>query len=52
MNYGLLMICHIFLKRVMPLYYKDESEVEVLRFWIDRLQREYRDPIDEVDAAH
>jgi hypothetical protein len=32
---------------MMPVYYKEPAEVEVLKFWIDRLNREYRDPLDK-----
>jgi hypothetical protein len=37
------------LKRVMRTYGLDDSHAEVLRHWIDRLEREYRDP--QTDAA-
>jgi hypothetical protein len=40
-------IPHVFLRRVMPMHALDEAEVEVFRFWVDRLQREYREPKTE-----
>lgn len=32
----------------MRLHGLDETEVQVFHFWIDRLQREYRDPTTSV----
>ena len=31
----------------MNLHALNESEVEVFHFWIERLQREYKDPITD-----
>lgn len=31
----------------MPVHYGDDAEVEVFTFWVDRLRREYREPLCE-----
>ena len=36
------------MKKVMPVHYKDDSEVEIFNFWIDRLKRSYKEPLDKV----
>ena len=33
----------------MPLYHSSDAEVEVFTFWVDRLRREFRDPLDQQD---
>ena len=30
----------------MPVFYNKQAEIEVFRHWIDRLQRDYREPLD------
>eukprot|EP00347_Sterkiella_histriomuscorum_P009104 403342502 len=47
-NFALLLIPHIFLRRVMPVHYQDEAEVDVFSFWIERLKREYREAFVDV----
>lgn len=44
-NYAYLIICFIFLKRVLSVHYKDDAEVGVFNYWIDRLIRSYREPM-------
>ena len=29
----------------MPMHALDDAEVEVFRFWVDRVQSEYREPV-------
>lgn len=47
-SFAYLIICHIILKRVLPMYALENSEVEVFYFWVDRLEREYREPLLKV----
>ena len=44
-SFALLIVSHIFLRRVMPMHALDDAEVEVFRFWVDRIQREYRETV-------
>mmetsp|Transcript_12498 Transcript_12498/g.12259 ORF Transcript_12498/g.12259 Transcript_12498/m.12259 type:complete len:139 (+) Transcript_12498:1234-1650(+) len=46
-NYGLLIICFLFLKKVLPIYYKDDGEWLVFHFWVDRLHREFDNPLNK-----
>ncbi len=36
------------MKRVMRMYGLDEAMADVFRFWVDRLEREYRDPLTDM----
>lgn len=47
-SFAHLIIPHIMVKRVMRLYGLDDAHAEVLRHWIDRLEREYRDPQTDI----
>ena len=30
----------------MPIYNSKQSEIDVFKHWMDRLQRDYREPVD------
>ncbi|CDW73693.1 protein acdh-isoform a [Stylonychia lemnae] len=51
-SFAFLFVPFVFLKRVMPVHSKDAAEIEVFNFWIQRLLKEYQDPIDEISQNH